>query len=256
MGTAWLIGSYEGMADASITVDGVARTFTGGDYYLIHSLSALNLLNAFTAALDGWGVSNATYTITRAGKVVIEWDGSHSVAWGSSGLGTKLGFTATINATSNEAPLFSPIFWSPGSNAEFLTPFGTEGFTIEGTVMSTSPNGRRKRFANFDGGDRKVIQDLSWDYVPMDRAWSTGEAAGEFFTFREIVLAPGSRFMFYNDIDELRGSSDDVSINTSTALGPYTVRDLKHLENWYRPFAPHQELGSSIVIQCERREEY
>jgi hypothetical protein len=226
METAWLIGSTRNL-DATLTI-GVSPQQIEGDFYLWHPTSGLSLLAAVEAAMTAAGVPDASAVLTKDRRVKLSASATFSMTIPST-LRNLLGFTTNLAAASTYTGQAVPsLLWSSGKPlTPELSPIGTLG--IERPLSYTSQSPYDGTTFTVTHGSR-IDQKWSVQYVTVDRVFTPAQAGGEYVQFFNTCLAKGYSFHVYPEVEEVAGSSDEVTL--SDGLGPYALTPSARAPGW------------------------
>lgn len=244
--TAWLIGQNNSTASFDVTVNGGPVSVAAGAYYLDDASASRSLVQAFAAA------SGLTVKVLESGKVRISDGAPFTVTWGA-GTGAVLrgllGFSADIAATSETAPIQSPLLWSPTYKAQSFTPPGVDAYPVPDTQVVASLTARTvEHVTNFT----QERQEFSWDAVPIERVWplSAGLGVTAYRYFWSDVLQGGERFKMYEVTED---PSSTTPATLGTAQGPYKMRNIE--PKWYSRQIPNADIVSPINLEAVKVDE-
>lgn len=249
---SWLIGSIRFTADASVNIDGNTQDISTGYYYLRHPTSNLSLISAFATAMANTGLSGVNVYLNRAGYVVLEAASSFEVTWINTTLQTALGFTEDLSgASSYTAPCRSNIAFFPQAPSTPTSILGVVGYDVSDAITRRSPTGLTQ---SVEKHHTQVFQELRWALINVERLWDTTESPGTFKRFLDDVIRNNRSFFEHQQIDEDLTSSEEVT--WTTGLGPYRVRDIQALNDWYRRTINNKDLYSPLRLDLVQVSEY
>lgn len=243
--SSWIIGSFVLAANATLTVNGNARTITAGTWYLRDATSTLSLITKVQTEIAAV-VGGSTVVIGKDRKLRITSGGGALTLAVPSTLQAVLGLPASPTVgTSIVADSVSTLLWSPGwPETPNGHPVESDGWDVYDRVMTASASGLT---TNVTTHHSQRLASWSWFAVKQSRCWSSAKSPGEFVRFFADVLVPGYRFKLYSDMSEDESSSSAVT--WTTAYGPYVARDLEF--RWYSRFEPTtDQLGSNINLDA------
>jgi len=240
--TAWLVGSVRWTADVGVTIDASSQSVAAGSYYLEDSTNSLSLLERLKGAMDLAGVSGASVTLTRAGRVRIQASSAFSITWTDVRLRDALGFASNVTSqTDVTAGNQSPLLWSPDTPERPSAPKGVQGHRIPDTVVNSSRSGLTTSFTTHN---TMVVNEFTFDHVPISRVWTPGEQGGEFQRWLDEVGNEGRPWKLWVDVTEDAASS--VEASPVAVLGPYKLRN--PMRKWYDRRFPNADLTSRIRV--------
>lgn len=233
---AWVISVTETTppaTDAAITV-------AAGDYYLT---STTSLLTTLQTALNASGTLSGTYTVsvaddadTDTGKVTIAATGvgNISIAWTSTDIRDRLGFTGNVSAaTTHTGTEQAEYLWLPsvGRDESFLAPDGDEGISEFDTVVNLSTDGT---MVAGQQNERK-FDVLGFSMVIGSKTWIAHEVTvnESLQKFHRDVIGIGKPFRYHKD------RSDDATFVTWRAPKAGTFSVTREQAGWDSPNAHH-----------------
>jgi len=125
--SAWLIGSYRGLPEQTLTIEGAPQVIDAGSYYLYDATAGLSLLTQLGAALLDEVVGGSA-VLLRNRKVRLSGSNPFDLTWPVDGvLRGLLGFTGNLAGQATyTAPNISPLLWSPGrTETPTMAPLGS-----------------------------------------------------------------------------------------------------------------------------------
>jgi len=226
----WLVGSVEGLAAQSISVDGAAavEVTSAGSWYLRHSVDALSMLAQVQAVLVA-ELGDGSAVVRRDRLVELSSTSSFALSWASApDLAALLGFGpgALASSTSHVALAPSPLVFSAGWPATMPTGTGQASYPVEDehTQISAAGDIVDSEFYNVQEHQDFQFSQVAAARVRTTDATSTVLQGGTWHRFRERVLRPNARFQAYEYVTEDASSSSAVT--WPAALGTYKRRTL------------------------------
>lgn len=230
--SAWLIGSYRGLPEQTLTIEGAPQVIDAGSYYLYDATAALSLLTKVNAAMVA-EVADGTAVLLRNRKVRLSGSNPFGLTWPADGvLRNLLGFSGNLaGQASYTAPNISPLLWSPGRpETPTMAPLGSQGHTRMPVFTAVSP---------YDGsisvvthGSGRVFNEFRFPYVANARYQTAAELGGEFCVWFANVCALGRNLKLHRLLDESDASTDPITGLGSAVLGPYVYSPVRDGLDW------------------------
>lgn len=226
--STFLLGSYPGLTAQDLTIETSGpiretKTVAAGDYYLDDSQAGKSLLSQVAAAILSHSVVSAVELyVGRDRKVHLATTPGVKIEWDDTLLRDLLGWStdlATSYATSYDAPLISPLLWSPGKTEISDSRLGTQGTPVYDSHVTWGAGTSAPIVTQHNVA---YENSFVWRYVANARSWTTSDLGGEYKAFWEYVIRKGWRFKLYRDLTDDPSSTTELS--WSGALGPYSIR--------------------------------
>jgi hypothetical protein len=243
--STWVVGSFTLASNATLTVNGNARTVDAGTRYLYDATPSRSWISELQTEIAAV-VPDSTVFIGKDRKLRIVSGGGALTLAVPVALQAITGLPASPTVgTTIVADSISTLLWSPGwPETPNGHPVASDGWDVHDRIMTSSPSGLT---VNVTTHHSQRLASWSWFAVKAARCWTSAKAPGEFVRFFDEVLVPGYRFKLYSDMAEDESSS--TAVTWVTAYGPYVARDLNY--QWYSRFEPTtDQLGSNIDLDA------
>lgn len=245
--SSWLVGSFQLVNDATITVNASDVVVSAGSYYLRDATDSLSLIKQVETAIASV-VAGSTVYIGQDRKVRIDFDGNATNITIPSTLRAVLGFTQAGYGPVSllVAERVSTLLWSPSwPETTEGSPVGVPGHKVYDRVMTSSPTGLTTNVTIHYSTTRVKLR---WFAVPSDRAWTTDELPGEFNQFFNDIIVYGRNMKLYSQM--LEDEASGAAVSWTAGLGPYVDPDPDFA--WYKRFVSNSDsLGANIEIDLQ-----
>lgn len=247
---SWLIGQTRIAAGSTITTNGGSDDLTDGLYYLDNSNSSLSLLQNLEDVLTNLGHTGASVYMDYAGLIHINANAAFSLNWSSTAQRELFGYTGNLSsAATHVGSTPSSIMWNPRYPSLTTSRLGIEGYSMPDTYIISSPSGLTSTARTHY---TPTFQEMNWETVHIDQLWDSSNTPGTFQRFVDEVLLNHYAFYEAQYVAWDTSSTTDANVFTNyTPLGPYKLRDIESVKNWYKRTLENADLYAPVSLAVQ-----